>query len=109
MDDVSGTPLQFPLLPINLDDIHLDRALGLERSAQEFCEMQMTNGVLICIHLYRPGASSYLYLQNRWCYFKMTMGLRASQEKFCSSGMFKYQLFALTEHTLSIQDTKGLL
>jgi hypothetical protein len=62
VDDVFGTPLQSPLLPINLDDIHLGTTLGLEHSAQEFCNRpNLMDSFKFCtipvarVYLYIPG------------------------------------------------------
>jgi len=52
VDDVFGTLVQSPLLPIDLDDIHLGTTVELEHSAQEFCNRPMVSVYLIC----RPDA-----------------------------------------------------
>jgi len=41
VDGVFGTLVQSPLLPIDLDGIHLGITVELEHSAQEFCNRPM--------------------------------------------------------------------
>jgi hypothetical protein len=48
VDHVSGNLLQSPLLPTDLDDIHLETTVELEHSAQQFCKRPAVSVYLIC-------------------------------------------------------------
>jgi hypothetical protein len=75
VDGVSGTHVQYPLLPKDLDGIHLGTLEGLENSAQEFCN--------------KPGIRNYISHQTE--VFRRDFGLDSiTKDGFHSLKTVKY-------------------